>query len=348
MPKPLEGHVSNSVIDAAGRVLAADNVPAAEYAEAVSVIRRWRAQHARPLARVARELADTTGLEPVQRLKRLDAIHRKIRRVPRFADRLSSMQDIGGCRVVFETAAEARAAFEQIRNGMECGKVTFADHVTAPPASGYRSIHLVCRVEPETGARHERSEIQLRSAAQDAWATAVETAGRLVGEPLKEGRGDSDWLRLFQLMGDYIAAREGTPLRGPSSTVAEMSLEVSDLAGVLDVLRLLEPRQFAVSKVSPFAVSPLGALGMQYVVINSDVSTSRATVSTFAAQNLWEALEAYGKEERSTATSSTAQAVAVGVTNWDSLLARYPAYFGATASFMKLLREAMRGVDDPL
>lgn len=54
-------------------------------------------------------------------------------------------------------------------------------------------------------------EIQLRTLLQHSWATAVEAVGLLRREDLKGGRGDPDWLRLFQIMASEMAEDEGAP-----------------------------------------------------------------------------------------------------------------------------------------
>jgi hypothetical protein len=84
--------------------------------ECIGVIGRYRALHEYPLRKVTmgvRVMTDTAwrdapGLppRPTQRFKRMDRILFKLLRHPNMA--LSTMQDIGGCRVVLPTLADLR------------------------------------------------------------------------------------------------------------------------------------------------------------------------------------------------------------------------------------------------
>ena len=79
--------------------------------QALEIINNWRAAHSFPLntiqvglRRRARDVDDHALI--AQRLKRVPSILQKLRRFPHM--KLSRMQDIGGCRAVVDTSAEAR------------------------------------------------------------------------------------------------------------------------------------------------------------------------------------------------------------------------------------------------
>jgi hypothetical protein len=55
-------------------------------------------------------------------------------------------------------------------------------------------------------------EVQIRTWLQHSWATAVEAVGLFLGQDLKAGRGDPQWLRFFKLMAAEFAAAEGCAL----------------------------------------------------------------------------------------------------------------------------------------
>ena len=133
------------------------------------------------------------AIEIAQRLKRMPTVVDKLRRLPTM--KLSSMQDIGGCRAVFATQAEiARAqdrfmANSALRNGVEN---TVCDYVARPRDSGYRAVHLWTRFGSY------RVEVQLRTSLQHRWAKLVEDITKLTGVDYKSGEGADvvhGWLR---------------------------------------------------------------------------------------------------------------------------------------------------------
>lgn len=79
-------------------------------------------------------------------------------------------------------------------------------------------------------------EIQIRSSAQHAWATAVETVGTFTNQALKSSMGRDEWLRFFVLMGSAIADIEGTPYVPNTPTKKlELTKELKDLNRKLQI-----------------------------------------------------------------------------------------------------------------
>src|SRR5206468_878775 len=78
-------------------------------------------------------------------------------------------------------------------------------------------------------------EIQVRSALQHAWATAVETVGTFTHQSLKSSLGSDEWLRFFTLMGSVIATREDRPIvPGTPTDAVALVAELRELADTLD------------------------------------------------------------------------------------------------------------------
>ena len=169
-----------------------------EFKAASSVVEAFRASHSTPMMKARmglRSCIKTEGLEAVevtQRLKRTPTIVDKLRRLPTM--KLSSMQDIGGCRAVFWTQAEVERVQERFmhnsakRNGIED---TVRDYVANPRSSGYRAVHVWTRYDDR------RIEVQLRTALQHAWADGVEALTSFAGIDYKNGAGPDvvhEWL----------------------------------------------------------------------------------------------------------------------------------------------------------
>ncbi len=183
-----------------------------------------------------------------QRLKRRPTIIDKLKREPRM--QLSTMHDIAGCRVVFDSLED----MFRYRDAMRAhpGKHIHVnrnndhfDYVKNPKRSGYRGIHEVFKTR--TGRVDARSwddlliEVQLRTKAQHAWATAVETIDLLNGERAKFGEADANLSRFFVLASEIIArAHENSRSCLPNVKSNELLEEFLELDQQLGVVRRLE------------------------------------------------------------------------------------------------------------
>ena len=223
---PPVGHpiVSNSRADRAGEAfrewVAADAQTRQKTFDAtrieVGVIANYRAMHAYPLRKVTmgvRTMIETElgwrAPRPGQRFKRMDRILPKLLRFPRM--RMSQMEDIGGCRAVFDSVEQVHAVARRIRRRWSHARVT--DHIAEPKADGYRSLHII---EKRDG---RLIEVQLRTTLQHAWAEAIESAAPLTGYNLKDGEGPADLKRYFMLAAERLALEDaGLP---PDSAIEE-------------------------------------------------------------------------------------------------------------------------------
>ena len=128
---------------------------------------------------------------------------------------LSQMQDIGGCRAILSDIDEVRdlrKIYAQSR--MKHKLVREKDYITKPKLSGYRGIHLIYRYKSDRKETYNnlQIEIQICSRPQHVWATAVETVGTLIQQPIKASHGKAEWLSFFALMSSYMGLwKEGAP-----------------------------------------------------------------------------------------------------------------------------------------
>lgn len=209
--------LSKTRIDKAGRLirdwLAKPNASTSdEEAQALWDMFGWRDGFRYPLSKVVNGLRSFVKSEsselrvpgaklPVgQRLKREPQIAAKLQRYP--AMKLSRMQDIGGCRAIMPGGApEVAGVLARIQDRWDVvGKVQ--DYVQNPQSTGYRAIHVNVMRDGR------RIEIQLRTPRQHEWATAVERTGLRLRMPLKEGGGDPNLLRYFELAAYGLALEE--------------------------------------------------------------------------------------------------------------------------------------------
>jgi RelA/SpoT family protein len=316
------------------------------YDSALTIINNWRSSHGYPLislrinlTNVARRF-DSKALV-AQRVKRLVSISTKLERFPKM--KLSQMQDLGGCRAILNNVPAVQGAVEYYKSSsrMLHTLASMDDYIQEPKASGYRGVHLVYRFQSEN--RHKRPynglkiELQLRSAYQHAWATAVETVGTFSGQALKSSLGSEEWQTFFSLMGSEIALREKTPLvPGTPHTRAELRDAVRHYSETLKVRdRLLGYRQ-AVKAVS---ASPKKTA--EFFLLQLDPSVGSLLVKGF--DSIEEASKAYENAEKRVRDKEGTDAVLVSVDSVSALGKAYPNYFADTRVFMQLMTQALSG-----
>ncbi|AQZ71039.1 GTP pyrophosphokinase [[Actinomadura] parvosata subsp. kistnae] len=241
---------SNKAVQRASRTIGKGTGTPEEIRAARNILSNYRLAHAFPLNAVTvtvrqRALNVNPNAVVAERRKRLPTILDKLRRHPTMS--VTTMQDLGGCRVVLESVAEVEELVTVLRDLPRSKNrvkrvYDYLRDDPGPRDSGYRGIHLVY----EYGASKKeyqglRIELQVRTLLQHAWATAVETMDLFSGSELKYGKGDPDVLRFFVLVGSLMAYEEKTALvPGAQGSAQELADELRRLeanVGVLDRLR---------------------------------------------------------------------------------------------------------------
>lgn len=192
------------------------------------LVQQWRDAHAHILNTFQAQLRGwirrtDMNVVFVQRLKRLSTIRNKLQTG---RGTFPNMNDIAGCRLIFHSVkelenfrvrylAESRAAHERIStDALGADKYNY---IRNPKPTGYRGVHDVFKyvgmgqAEPYSGLR---VEIQYRTLAQHAWATALETADAIDRSSIKFQRQDGEWedpdrVELFRAASEIIARQEG-------------------------------------------------------------------------------------------------------------------------------------------
>jgi hypothetical protein len=334
---------SKGQVDAAGRLLAAGDAAPAEIDAALEVLNNWRAAHSFPLNTIQVGLRRRARREDehaliAQRLKRVPSILSKLRRFPQM--RLSRMQDIGGCRAVFGTAAEVRAVrLDYARSQQQHEFVGEKDYVSTPKSSGYRGIHLIYKYSSKRTPAHNGRlvEIQLRSRLQHAWATAVETVGTFLQQSLKSSEGSEPWLRFFSVTSSAFALVEGTPAV-PDTPLDPGTLrdELSALAAQLQVRKKLSAFGQALKIAEDTQMK-----SAQYFLLSLMPTQSHLSVYGYTKQQLDQATTHYLEIEKSQANLPGAQTVLVAVDSLSALKRAYPNYFLDTEVFLSFLTKVL-------
>lgn len=355
---PVIGPVSNyprfeftmHEVKRAGEVIAG-NLPwteesAAQIREAFLVANNWRDAHAYPMRSVRYSMIALMRRDGVQgitaaRLKRMQAIRRKLRRL---SMNLNQLQDLGGCRAILPSVADVRTVAAAIQSGRHDLRKQ-DDYVTNPKPDGYRSHHLMLSYRGKGDATiHDgrRIEVQLRTRLQHSWATAVEAVGLFRGEDLKGGRGSPKWLRLFTLMSAEFAAAEGCPEpNGVPSHVGRIS-EIKSLNEELEAAATLDNLSHAVDWTETSFI--YGSKPSHYLIIYENKTRRVRVVPKYFPEN---AVISYDNAEAidNKADGETVNVVLVEVDKLDNLIEAYPNYFGDVQLFKNNLGRIVKGKD---
>lgn len=321
-------HLSNAI----EAVLKVDN--------AYDIIGNWRSAHNYPLnifqtglRRRARKI--DANCIVAQRIKRISSIHAKISRYPTM--RLSMMQDIGGCRAIMNNVADVRTLVESYKQSDLKHVLTQEDnYIDAPKVSGYRGVHLIYRYHSDKVKTFNglKIEVQIRSALQHAWATAVETVGTFIRQALKSSQGEADWLRFFALMGSVLAIREDTELVPDTPDVVEFLQD--ELLYYVDKLKVESHLQTYGAALKTLENSDSRD---QYYLLELDPSAQQIRIQGYKSNELDQASAEYLAIERNMQPGN--DAVLVSVDSMTALRRAYPNYFLDTHVFIDAVREVI-------
>lgn len=182
--------------------------------EDLAVIEEWRAAHRAVLntfQAILRNRTRTKNITVAQRHKRKRTIFDKLRRLPGM--RLSRMDDVAGCRLIFagiQELHEFRSQFHRARfNHVRRNDLDKYDYIGHPKVTGYRGIHDVyeynVRSDVGKGLAGLYVEIQYRTLVQHAWATAVELIGFVTESQPKFQQGDQRYENAMALASEILA-----------------------------------------------------------------------------------------------------------------------------------------------
>ena len=187
-----------------------------ETEEDVRTLEEWRKAHRHVLDAFRKLLGRRTeGTEVVvaQRHKRRSTIVDKLRR--RKVRKLAEMNDVAGCRLIFESIDdlyEFRGKFRnaRLKHKLKNEDADKYDYIKFPkPETGYRGVHDVYSYSSGSvsGKRYQGLlvEIQYRTHVQHAWATAVEVVGFVTENEPKFEKGDDRFLEIFRYASEILA-----------------------------------------------------------------------------------------------------------------------------------------------
>lgn len=306
--------------------------------DAFRIAHNWRDSHMRPLMLVRAQLAGKLRAmknESISaaRLKRMHSIRSKMRKRPLT---LYQMQDIAGCRAIVPSNNNVNDLVSYYSSDKCRHTIQDEDnYVQSPKGDGYRSHHVILKFNGE-GAdevyNRQTVEVQIRTRAQHAWATAVEAVGLINHENIKGGDGSKEWRRFFELMSSEIAYEEDCPLC-PSADAPrnEIRDELRDLSASIEAVKTLESVN---RSIKHFEDS--GSSGANYFLLQFDYKTQSVSVEPFfdyvAGSNRYVEAERDESEKNS---------VLVEVNQISDLRQAFPNYFLDVGEFTERLKHAI-------
>lgn len=172
---------------------------------------------------------------------------------------LARMDDVAGCRLIFENIRELeefRANFHKARfNHKLRNDLEKYNYINKPKSTGYRGIHDVYEydVRSKTGKNLAGLyiEIQYRTLVQHAWATAVEIIGFITESQPKFQKGDSRYGDAMVLASEILArAHEERKGALPDISDADLITSFRSLNKELALLQTLEDLTQAKTNIS--------------------------------------------------------------------------------------------------
>ena len=332
----MSGKLSKNQAKKAGEFLAKCVNPFGEEASfARSVVDEWREAHKEVFLEAPETLKDISysidsRAVVVGRLKRMDTIVGKLRR-PGLNMKLNEMCDIVGCRVIASDIEAVRQISAAIENRLNVKPETgVKDYIAHPKLNGYRSTHVISRHDaPEAGLTNLFCETQVRTRLQHAWATALETYDVMSRNTLKFGGGSEKEKRLFALISNAFAIKEGSPLvpETPASR-GELRREIASLNNelfVIEKLRACSDSVTIVPRRGNFSGDALCLMVIDYEIQKTDLFV-------YDTVDEVEANQMYAKSERM--KKGLQDVLLVRVASLKALNEAYPNYSMDIARFL--------------
>lgn len=357
---------SGKDVSRAGDVLIQENIADkdhAAYEQAMEVLSYWRSCHEAPLTQAVRLLTETAQKYDdkavvAKRLKRTPSILNKLRRFKGMT--LRSMQDIGGCRAIVANEKRVRKLVRELKKKKD---FRIKDYITKPKEDGYRSIHLVS--DFSNGHEGVRPiEIQVRTAAQHAWATAVEIIDLFTGEAIKANRGSAEWQQFFRCASDQLAFIEDIPVYNQISTdrlARELFVRLKDdtkpdrqefITKNTETLYVLEGKLSILENFNAYASSLKAAddhftkaAVSGYVLLEIDLKKKKVDTRIFKKEDFAGSTTAYLEAEKRAAVTEGLVVALVSTDAVGGIKEAYPNYFADSSLFLNYVaasREAYR------
>ena len=252
--------LSKAAVRRSGKAISQNNSTDAD----MKLVDEWRAAHGFVINTFQSWLKrhikkQNFEVEFAQRLKRRKTVVDKLRRKdlngnPLISD-VTSMHDLAGCRMIFNSIEDLSTFRAYLHSTPVMRNVEHTlrheldkyDYISHPKSTGYRGIHDVFKHFPRGHRRNEVKkpwdgllvELQYRTRAQHAWATAVEISDLLDGERTKFILGDKTKRGHFFAIASEVIARNHEGRENAFIGMETRNLQ-TDLQSMEDELNIMQ------------------------------------------------------------------------------------------------------------
>jgi len=317
-------------IKEAGRAVTKSDFSKISEPDAYKIINNWRAAHSYPMQVFymnCRRKAAKINAIAVERLKRMESIIDKLEREENMS--LLRMQDLGGCRIITNKITDIYATIKDFKNSdIKHKLIKENNYIEKPKESGYRSIHMIYSYYSNKKSDYNGMfiEVQIRTALQHLWATAVEVLSLYTKHNLKASQGDARMLRFMELISALFSIEEHTQISSHvPPTVKGIIDELKNLEDT-NVLELIGAIQMALD--NQFSGNEAG-----YYIFDMDFDKKKIQINFFG-NDITKATAEYEKIE-SESKGKQRNAVLVSGSSIKTLRKAYPNYFADVTKFRK-------------
>jgi ppGpp synthetase/RelA/SpoT-type nucleotidyltranferase len=252
-----------------------------------------------------------------------------LRKLTRFSVRLSQLQDIGGCRIIFETNVDIDIFIEMIKSKLIHSKYFTIERITdyrekGRDDSGYRAVHLIIK---RSGVM---LELQIRSRIQHNWAELIERTSVIYGHYLKELDGDPIVLDCFKSLSNIFHEIESN--RKPADSMIRewenkrlKSKQIIAQADTRNILNSSVNESFIKSMIEKEA--SLKQVFHNWMII-FNWQTGNFKNWTVVSSKPEEAIKMYADMEREFRTEDGFEVVMIGSSDVSSIRKTHSHYFG--------------------
>lgn len=339
---------NKSAVRKAGKLISEGAYSQAAY----DIVDQWRSAHGYVINTfqiwIKRKISALgMNVEFAQRLKRRNTVFNKLTRRNANGEFLisdvSAMHDFAGCRLIFDNLEDLQRFRTYMHSPGVVKNVSHElrhppekyDYIEHPKESGYRGIHDVYRHLPRGSERAEAKkpwdnllvEIQYRTRAQHAWATAVEISDFVDGEKTKFEMDQSKRGRFFAIASEIIARNHEHMERAFSNeSVQQLQKELQILENELGILQRL-------SALKTFADED--KLQQHNVLNITKVESGELMLEVLPFK---QAADAIAKATELESSGSSLNAVYVRADNPSQLRSAYRNYFNDPIDFVKIIQ----------
>lgn len=301
----------------------------------MATVNYWREIHAEALQRALEDIEEVVpaGSEVLVagRIKKLATIVDKLKRRQTPSD-LQTMYDIAGCRLVVPDMASLDRMCDGLSGiqAFDPSKTSKHDYIAHPRPSGYRGRHIILHYCDLECCHKLFVEVQVRTALQHAWATAVEMHDLAVRTRLKFNEIDNPAGRFFKKAALLIAQLEDDG-EVDAKAIRDLAGGKPELSHAIATMETLKASYDAVCFVS----NDMAERNADYCLI--DLIADEQTLELTPLDSI-AALSRYFEEEGADRDGERDLVLTKGSSK-EKLAKLYPNYFGDISDFVKLIEK---------